>query len=229
VLSEDYLIKRDKRESLPTKFDVGPQGQANMPRVQMPAGGTGGAAAAAIMMGGIVPYGVPGAVPPALMYGGMMPNMGLLGGGGSSQQQTRHARRVYVGGITEAHGTDQEISNFFETTLRSCLSDKDTPAEGAPLIGRVYLHAERGFAFLEFPSIQMTSACMQLNRLVWKGTPLKVSFGGKQILLFCWFVLPFVRAFVLAFYICPSFFNTRLSPPPPLSLSSLSPCLSAPL
>jgi splicing factor U2AF subunit len=104
----------------------------------------------------------------------MVPNMGVLGAGGSNQQQTRHARRVYVGGITEAHGTEQDISSFFETTLRSCLSDKDKPPEGSPLIGRVYLHAERGFAFLEFPSVQMTSACMQLDRLVWKGTPLKI-------------------------------------------------------
>ena len=177
MLSEDYLIRRDKRESLPTKFDVGPQGQANMPRVQMPAGSSAGTAAA-MMMGGIAPYGVPGAAPPALIYSGMVPNMGVLGAGGSNQQQTRHARRVYVGGITEAHGTEQDISSFFETTLRSCLSDKDKPPEGTPLIGRVYLHAERGFAFLEFPSVQMTSACMQLDRLVWKGTPLKVSFCG---------------------------------------------------
>ena len=148
-----------------------------MPRAKLAPGGGATAATetAAMLMGagGMIPYGVIGAseVPPAMMYGAAAPMLG-----GNAQQQTRHARRVYVGGITELHGTEQEITTFFEETLCSCLNDKDKPAENVSLIGRVYLHAERGFAFLELPSIQMTTACMQLDGLIWKGTPLKVSY-----------------------------------------------------
>eukprot|EP00946_MAST-07B_sp_MAST-7B-sp1_P005379 g5379.t1 len=78
----------------------------------------------------------------------------------------------------EIAGSD--VSAFFERTLRSCLSDEDTPAQGTPIIGRVYLHTDRGFAFLEFPSIQMTSTCMQLDGVMWKGNALKhrIYVGG---------------------------------------------------
>ena len=91
ALSEAYLKKRDIRESLPTNLMWAS-------RANQYAARTGQRGNATALMMGTTPYGVPGALPPALMYGAMVPNSNMLGSG--SQQQTRHARRVYVGGIT---------------------------------------------------------------------------------------------------------------------------------
>lgn len=170
VLSQEYLAERKRREASATKFDVGPQGQTNMPRVSIAsAGGIIGAGMqlpVSVAHGSVLPLGMPGAI---------LPPSNMIGIQGTSHQQTRHARRIYVGGISSVHGSDKDVASFFDKTLRSCLAEEDTPSENLSLVGRVYLHTERGFAFLEFPSIQMATACMKLDRLIWKGATLKVS------------------------------------------------------
>jgi len=83
-------------------------------------------------------------------------------------QQTRHARRLYVGGVPEC--SEQELAAFFNDIIRrSC--DQEFPG-GAVM--NVYLNRERRFAFVELRSIELTTAAVDLDGITFRGTPLKV-------------------------------------------------------
>jgi len=72
---------------------------------------------------------------------------------------TRHARRIYAGGIPP-RATEQEIMIFFnEIVTRALLPVRLND----PPVVKVYLNAEKVYAFVEFQTIELTTACMQLD------------------------------------------------------------------
>ncbi|KAL7456799.1 hypothetical protein ACHAWC_008266 [Mediolabrus comicus] len=84
-------------------------------------------------------------------------------------QQTRHARRLYIGNIPDIHETD--VHNFFRDAIRSAIViDPNNPnpshqkqyIENDPIIS-VYINRERRFAFLEFKTMEITTACLDLD------------------------------------------------------------------
>ena len=77
---------------------------------------------------------------------------------GAPSQQTRHARRLYVGGLGES--TEREIGEFFSDLVRNAAV---TPPKANPVLS-VYINAERKFAFVEFSSIELANAIMQVRR-----------------------------------------------------------------
>ena len=79
----------------------------------------------------------------------------------AAAMQTRHARRIYVGGIP-ARVTEIEIANFFNDVVARALA----PArlDGPPVV-KVYLNLEKCYAFVEFTTIELCTACMQLDGL----------------------------------------------------------------
>jgi hypothetical protein len=105
----------------------------------------------------------------------------------AAMQATRHARRIYVGGIgtvdekvlrrrfvwehlsqspspcsaLRARCFVQEITEFFNDVVTKALG-KPPPSGGSYVIN-VYINHERRFAFVEFGSIPLTTACMQLG------------------------------------------------------------------
>lgn len=89
-------------------------------------------------------------------------------GGGGNSQQTRHARRLYVGGIGEVG--EQEITEFFNDVIDRALGER---TEGGA-VASVYINRERHFAFVELRSIELTTACMNLDGVAFRGQPLKV-------------------------------------------------------
>jgi splicing factor U2AF subunit len=73
-------------------------------------------------------------------------------------QQTRHARRLYVGNLPP-DVTEESLHTFFRDAIATALVkglDED------PILS-VYINQERRFCFLEFKSVEMTSACMALD------------------------------------------------------------------
>uniref|UniRef100_A0A7S3GNQ6 RRM domain-containing protein n=1 Tax=Spumella elongata TaxID=89044 RepID=A0A7S3GNQ6_9STRA len=72
---------------------------------------------------------------------------------------TRHARRIYAGGIPP-RATEIEIANFFNDVMTRALHPART--EGPPVI-KIYLNVEKCYAFVEFGSIELTTAAMQLD------------------------------------------------------------------
>lgn len=72
---------------------------------------------------------------------------------------TRHARRIYAGGIP-ARATEVEIANFFNDIVTRALAP--VRLDGPPVL-KVYLNTEKCYAFVEFPSIELCTACMSLD------------------------------------------------------------------
>lgn len=67
-------------------------------------------------------------------------------GGAASQQATRHARRIYVGGLPPSAG-EQNIAVFFSNALAAV--GGTTAGPGACVVN-VYINYEKKFAFVEF-------------------------------------------------------------------------------
>ncbi|TDH65170.1 uncharacterized protein CCR75_000618 [Bremia lactucae] len=83
-------------------------------------------------------------------------------------QQTRHARRLYVGGIGEI--AEPEITAFFNDVIDRALEEKQP---GGSVVS-VYINRERHFAFVELRTIELTTACMNLDGVSYHGQPLKI-------------------------------------------------------
>ncbi len=73
-------------------------------------------------------------------------------------QQTRHARRLYLGNLPH-NVTEQELHDFFEHAIQET---SPTPITQDPILS-VYINQERRFCFLEFRTVEMTTACLQLD------------------------------------------------------------------
>ena len=197
-LEPEYLAEKMAREKMPSNWDLGPNGEKNMPLMPVAPDasmtGVGGGGGVPSILPGMYPPGMypPGMYPPGMYPPGIpgMPGVrgipGLAGVGTSTHQHaTRHARRLYIGGLTNEHGSDSDLKEFFETTIRSCMSEEDcTKSVGQTgLIDKVYLNDLRGFAFLEFQSVLVCTACLALNGLKWKDVALKVSYPSPSLSL----------------------------------------------
>lgn len=84
-------------------------------------------------------------------FSGVDPNSNL-------PQQTRHARRLYVGNLPP-DVTEDSLHKFFREAIEMALVKK---IDEDPILS-VYINHERRFCFLEFKSSEMTSACMALD------------------------------------------------------------------
>jgi len=113
-------------------------------------------------------------------------NVGLNAGGGPKweapssssssssavqPQQTRHARRLYVGNIPDL--SEDDVHTFFRNAICNSIildpatnpnaaSQKAQYVDNDPIIS-VYINRERRFVFLEFKTMEITSACLALD------------------------------------------------------------------
>mmetsp|Transcript_3811 Transcript_3811/g.8496 ORF Transcript_3811/g.8496 Transcript_3811/m.8496 type:complete len:662 (+) Transcript_3811:129-2114(+) len=109
-----------------------------------------------------------------LNSGGGQGHYGGGGGGGGATmqpQQTRHARRLYVGNIPDL--SEENVHNFFRDAIRDSIivdpssnpnaaGHRTQYVENDPIIS-VYINRERRFAFLEFKTMEITTACLILD------------------------------------------------------------------
>jgi splicing factor U2AF subunit len=78
----------------------------------------------------------------------------------NKQQQTRHARRLYVGGIPQ--GTqDADLNNWFSMVVAKAMAPHKL--EGGPPVVQIYIDQAKCFAFVELSSIELTTACLGLD------------------------------------------------------------------
>lgn len=73
--------------------------------------------------------------------------------------QTRHARRLYVGGIPP-RATDAEIIEFFNDIILRAMAP--VRPSSVPVI-KTYMNVEKCYAFVEFCTVELTTACIQLD------------------------------------------------------------------
>lgn len=74
-------------------------------------------------------------------------------------QQTRHARRLYIGNLPP-NVTEQELHVFFRSAIQQALVEN--PSDEDPILS-VYINHERRFCFLEFKTVEMATACLELD------------------------------------------------------------------
>ncbi|KAL7470108.1 hypothetical protein ACHAXS_011699 [Conticribra weissflogii] len=107
---------------------------------------------------------------------------GLLAGAASSSaaaagsrvlqpQQTRHARRLYVGNIPDL--SEDQVHDFFRDAIRTSIaidpasnpnaaSHRSQYVENDPILS-VYINRDRRFAFLEFKTMEICTACLAFD------------------------------------------------------------------
>lgn len=86
-------------------------------------------------------------------------------------QQTRHARRLYVGNLPDGI-TEAIIEQAFYHAIQVAW-DEPVPLDDNPILN-VYINHERRFCFVEFKTVEMTTACINLDGLVVQGQTVKI-------------------------------------------------------
>lgn len=85
-----------------------------------------------------------------------------LGSAAAPTQQTRHARRIYVGGLEAV--PEHEIAELFTAIIRATMLHP-LPPDVSPVLS-VYINPERKFAFVEVATIELATALQALDGLV---------------------------------------------------------------
>ncbi|KAK9054228.1 hypothetical protein SSX86_025306 [Deinandra increscens subsp. villosa] len=87
-----------------------------------------------------------------------------------TQQATRHARRVFVGGLPPS-ANEQNVAAFFSHVMSTIGGNAAGPGDA---VANVYINHEKKFAFLEMRSVEEASNAMALDGIIFEGTPVKV-------------------------------------------------------
>ncbi|XXG45569.1 hypothetical protein AAC387_Pa02g0622 [Persea americana] len=143
-------------------FDLAPSATAMMP-------GAAATSAADQVAGSIPP--IPGFFPnmfqlaPAQL--GSLPMMPVQA---MTQQATRHARRVYVGGLSPT-ANEQSVATFFSQVMSAIGGNTAGPGDA---VVNVYINHEKKFAFVEMRSVEEASNAIALDGIIFEGAPVKV-------------------------------------------------------
>ncbi|KAK7258269.1 hypothetical protein RIF29_32857 [Crotalaria pallida] len=87
-----------------------------------------------------------------------------------TQQATRHARRVYVGGLPPT-ANEQSVATFFSQVMATIGGNTAGPGDA---VVNVYINHDKKFAFVEMRSVEEASNAMALDGIIFEGAPVKV-------------------------------------------------------
>ncbi|KAM3277697.1 hypothetical protein ACQJBY_045544 [Aegilops geniculata] len=108
------------------------------------------------------------------MFPNMLPNLVNVPALGQplamTQQATRHARRVYVGGLPPV-ANEQTVAVFFNQVMAAI--GGNTFGLGHAVVN-VYINHDKKFAFVEMRSVEEASNAMALDGIMFEGAPVKV-------------------------------------------------------
>eukprot|EP00245_Coleochaete_scutata_P012905 TRINITY_DN508_c0_g4_i2.p1 TRINITY_DN508_c0_g4~~TRINITY_DN508_c0_g4_i2.p1 ORF type:complete len:397 (-),score=99.82 TRINITY_DN508_c0_g4_i2:626-1816(-) len=106
---------------------------------------------------------------PGMMFGGFggvsMPAQAMMAG-----QATRHARRVYVGGLPPM-ANEQSIATFFSQVMQAVGGNTAGPGDA---VVNVYINQEKKFAFVECRTVEEASNAMALDGINYEGVSVRV-------------------------------------------------------
>ncbi|XP_024987460.1 splicing factor U2af large subunit B-like isoform X1 [Cynara cardunculus var. scolymus] len=119
-----------------------------------------------------VPQSMPGMLQNMFPFGttqlGALP---LMPAQAMTQQATRHARRVYVGGLPPL-ANEQTIAAFFSHIMTAIGGNSAGPAGDA--VVNVYINHEKKFAFVEMRTVEEASNAMALDGIIFEGVSVRV-------------------------------------------------------
>ncbi|KAL0856841.1 hypothetical protein Bca101_061995 [Brassica carinata] len=115
---------------------------------------------------------IPGMFPNmlAMVPGQQLGALPLLPMQAMTQQATRHARRVYVGGLPTT-ANEQSVATFFSQVMSAIGGNTAGPGDA---VVNVYINHEKKFAFVEMRSVEEASNAMALDGIILEGVPVKV-------------------------------------------------------
>ncbi|EYU19495.1 hypothetical protein ABFS82_06G114200 [Erythranthe guttata] len=125
-----------------------------------------------------IPGQMPG-IPPTMpgMFANMLPMaagqfgaLSMMPVQAMTQQATRHARRVYVGGLPPS-ANEQTVATFFSHVMSAIGGNTAGPGDA---VVNVYINHEKKFAFVEMRSVEEASNAMALDGIIFEGAPVKV-------------------------------------------------------
>ncbi|XP_059657937.1 splicing factor U2af large subunit B-like isoform X4 [Cornus florida] len=143
-------------------FDMAPPASAILPSAVAATGQIPGTAPA-------IPGMFPNMLPLTGQQFGALPVMPVQA---MTQQATRHARRVYVGGLPPS-ANEQSVATFFSHVMSIIGGNTAGPDSGDSVVN-VYINHEKKFAFVEMRSVEEASNAMALDGIMFEGTPVKV-------------------------------------------------------
>lgn len=85
-------------------------------------------------------------------------------------QQTRHARRIYVGGIPPNFIDEDGIRIFFNNVIAQGLGEENDSS----YVLSVYINQKKCFAFIELKSIELAAAYLELDGIIMKNVVLRI-------------------------------------------------------
>ncbi|KAA0159621.1 hypothetical protein FNF27_01248 [Cafeteria roenbergensis] len=100
---------------------------------------------------------------------------GMMGGSAPiASQATRHARRLYVGGL-QPPIREEKLEAFFTAIVRERIQfvHSPLPPTARPVMS-CYVNEERKFAFVEFATLELTAAMLPLDGIDYEGLPLRI-------------------------------------------------------
>ncbi|KAM3312648.1 hypothetical protein ACQJBY_032474 [Aegilops geniculata] len=127
---------------------------------------------------GVTPGQLPAVTP---LITGMLPNMFnftaptqfnplVMQPQAMTQQATRHARRVYVGGLPPT-ANEQTVAIYFNQVMAAIGGNTAGPGDA---VLNVYINHDKKFAFVEMRSVEEASNAMALDGIMFEGAPVKV-------------------------------------------------------
>ncbi|KAJ7946964.1 U2 snRNP auxiliary factor large subunit [Quillaja saponaria] len=87
-----------------------------------------------------------------------------------TQQATRHARRVYVGGLPPM-ANEQAIATFFSHVMTAIGGNSGGAGDA---VVNVYINHEKKFAFVEMRTVEEASNAMTLDGIIFEGVAVRV-------------------------------------------------------
>ncbi|KAG9145285.1 hypothetical protein Leryth_008216 [Lithospermum erythrorhizon] len=112
----------------------------------------------------------PGLFPTMLPLAGQFGTLPVMPIQAMTQQATRHARRVYVGGLPPS-ANEQSVSTFFSHVMLAIGYNTAGPGDS---VVNVYINHDKNFAFVEMRSVEEASNAMALDGIILEGAPVKV-------------------------------------------------------
>jgi hypothetical protein len=85
-------------------------------------------------------------------------------------QQTRHARRIYVGGVPPNYIDEDGLRDFFNSVIAQGLGEDNDQSH----VLSVFVDQKKCFSFIELKSIELAAACLALDGIVMKSIVLRI-------------------------------------------------------
>ncbi|KAF5473104.1 hypothetical protein F2P56_009744 [Juglans regia] len=157
--SRSHSRSRSHSESKRTSgFDMAPPAVSGLPGAAVP------------VQPPVVSQSMPGIIQNMLPFGTQLGALPLMPAQAMTQQATRHARRVYVGGLPPL-ANEQTIATFFSQIMAAI--GGNSAGQGDAVVN-VYINHEKKFAFVEMRTVEEASNAMALDGIIFEGVAVRV-------------------------------------------------------